>query len=144
MYTHPAYSRSGVGRLILTLCEQAAKEEGFKRLELMGTMSGEPLYTKYGLVPIETSCLGPDRHWCSASLVDRGSETCHRPRNLGSEHHRVVVIGSLEDQLLGQRRGLVGNPGAEPRRNHAVPVAVHHGHGDLAVLQVVEHGETVS
>jgi GNAT superfamily N-acetyltransferase len=53
MYTNPAYARRGAGRLILTLCEQAAKEEGFTRLELMGTMSGEPLYTSYGFVPIE-------------------------------------------------------------------------------------------
>jgi len=53
MYTNPAYARRGVGQLILELCQQAAKEEGFTRLELMGTMSGEPLYTKYGFVPIE-------------------------------------------------------------------------------------------
>lgn len=53
MYTNPAYSRRGVGRLILSLCEQAAKEEGFTRLELVGTMAGEPLYTRYGFVPTE-------------------------------------------------------------------------------------------
>ena len=53
MNTTPAYARRGVGRLILSLCQKAAKEEGFKRLELMGTMAGEPLYTKYGFVPIE-------------------------------------------------------------------------------------------
>jgi hypothetical protein len=53
MYTNPAYARRGVGRLILTLCQQAAKEEGFTRLELMGSMSGEPLYTSYGFVPVE-------------------------------------------------------------------------------------------
>jgi len=53
MYTNPAYARRGVGRLILSLCQQAAKDEGFTRLELMGTMAGEPLYTTYGFVPIE-------------------------------------------------------------------------------------------
>ncbi len=53
MYTHPAYARRGVGRLILQLCEAAAAAEGFTRLELMATLSGEPLYTAYGFRPIE-------------------------------------------------------------------------------------------
>ncbi len=53
MYTNPAFARQGVGWLILTLCESAAAEEGFTRLELMGTMSGQPLYTAYGFVPVE-------------------------------------------------------------------------------------------
>jgi GNAT superfamily N-acetyltransferase len=53
MYTHPAYARRGVGRLILQLCEAAAAAEGFTRLELMSTLSGEPLYTAYGFRPIE-------------------------------------------------------------------------------------------
>ena len=53
MYTHPAFARRGVGRLILELCEAAAKAEGFARLELMGTMSGKPLYESYGFEPIE-------------------------------------------------------------------------------------------
>jgi len=52
MYTDPAFARQGVGWLILTLCERAAAAEGFTRLELMGTMSGQPLYTKYGFVPV--------------------------------------------------------------------------------------------
>ena len=53
MYTAPAFARRGVGWLILTLCERAAAAEGFTRLELMGTMSGQPLYTKFGFVPVE-------------------------------------------------------------------------------------------
>ena len=53
MYTNPKYARRGVGRLVLSLCEKAAAAEGFKRLELVGTLSGEPLYTAYGFAPIE-------------------------------------------------------------------------------------------
>jgi GNAT superfamily N-acetyltransferase len=53
MYTSPAYTRRGVGRLILSLCEASAAAEGFKRLELMSTLSGEPLYTAYGFRPME-------------------------------------------------------------------------------------------
>ena len=53
MYTNPAYARRGVGRLILSLCEAAAAAEGFRTLELMSTLSGEPLYTAYGFRPLE-------------------------------------------------------------------------------------------
>jgi GNAT superfamily N-acetyltransferase len=53
MYTHPACARRGVGRLILELCEAAAKAEGFTRLELMATLSGRPLYESYGFQAIE-------------------------------------------------------------------------------------------
>jgi GNAT superfamily N-acetyltransferase len=53
MYTHPDFARRGVGRLILSLCEDAARAEGFRRLELMGTLSGRPLYEAYGFAAIE-------------------------------------------------------------------------------------------
>ena len=62
MYTHPDFARRGVGRLILSLCEQAAAAEGFSRVELAGTLSGEPLYTMAGYTPI--------RHFSD----DRGGE----------------------------------------------------------------------
>lgn len=53
MYTHPDHARKGVGRLILSLCEAAAKSQGFSRMELMSTMSGEPLYRRFGYQPDE-------------------------------------------------------------------------------------------
>jgi GNAT superfamily N-acetyltransferase len=53
MYTHPNFARRGVGRLILQLCEAAAQAEGFRRLELMATLSGRALYAQCGYVDIE-------------------------------------------------------------------------------------------
>ena len=53
MYTHPAFARRGVGRLILDLCEIAARAEGFAGLELMATLSGRELYSRCGYVEIE-------------------------------------------------------------------------------------------
>ena len=53
MYTHPDWTRRGIGRLILELCEQAARKEGFSRCQLAATLSGQPLYRAAGYQPIE-------------------------------------------------------------------------------------------
>lgn len=53
MYTHPAFARRGVGRLVLQLCEDAARGEGFSRTELIATMAGAPLYSACGYRIIE-------------------------------------------------------------------------------------------
>jgi GNAT superfamily N-acetyltransferase len=53
MYTHPRFTRRGVGRLILARCESAARAEGFTTLELMATLSGRPLYEASGFTAIE-------------------------------------------------------------------------------------------
>lgn len=48
MYTDPDFARCGVGRLLLTLCEGAARHAGFHRVELMATAAGVPLYAACG------------------------------------------------------------------------------------------------
>lgn len=53
MYTDPAFTRRGVGRLILATCETNAAAEGFTRCEMAATMAGEPLYAACGYQRIE-------------------------------------------------------------------------------------------
>lgn len=53
MYTHPDFTRRGIGRMILDACEAAAAAEGFGRCELAATMAGEPLYLACGYREIE-------------------------------------------------------------------------------------------
>lgn len=70
MYTHPNHTRKGVGRLILSLCESAAKDAGFARAELMSTLAGEPLYRACGYEPIER--VTDDRGGAPVPLVRMG------------------------------------------------------------------------
>jgi len=53
MYTHPDWIRKGVGSLVINLGEEAAKNLGFKKCELMATQSGKLLYKAKGYKPIE-------------------------------------------------------------------------------------------
>lgn len=48
MYTHPAWVRRGIGSLLLDLGERAAREAGFRSIELGSTVPGEPLYLARG------------------------------------------------------------------------------------------------
>lgn len=53
MYTAPRFARRGVGRLILSLCERAARTQGFARVELAATLAGVPLYRACGYEVLE-------------------------------------------------------------------------------------------
>ena len=52
-YVHPEWSRRGIGRQILAACESAAAAAGFKRVELVATLPGEPLYLALGYSKFE-------------------------------------------------------------------------------------------
>jgi GNAT superfamily N-acetyltransferase len=53
MFVRPDWTRRGLGRRILVACEDAARQEGFRRLSLMATLPGYPLYLAYGFAPLE-------------------------------------------------------------------------------------------
>ncbi len=52
MYTHPSWTRKGIGALLIELGEDAARKEGFKTIELGSTLAGEPLYRAMGFVEV--------------------------------------------------------------------------------------------
>jgi len=47
-YVAPAHSRQGIARRLLEVCEDAARESGFRRAELAATLPGVPLYAATG------------------------------------------------------------------------------------------------
>ncbi len=52
MYTHPDWTRRGIGGLLLELGENAARKAGFKTIELGSTIPGEPLYRAKGYIEV--------------------------------------------------------------------------------------------
>ncbi len=53
MYTHPDFTRRGIGRFLLEAGENAARTEGFKTMEMGSTAPGRPLYEACGYEFVE-------------------------------------------------------------------------------------------
>jgi N-acetylglutamate synthase-like GNAT family acetyltransferase len=47
-FIHPAWARRGIGSQIMKQCEASVLEAGFKTIEIIATLAGEPLYSKFG------------------------------------------------------------------------------------------------
>lgn len=47
-YVHPDWARRGIATIILDACEQAAREHGFKSVEMMATLPGVKFYRTRG------------------------------------------------------------------------------------------------
>ncbi|MBK8001817.1 MAG: GNAT family N-acetyltransferase [Verrucomicrobia bacterium] len=47
-FVHPDWARSGIGRAIMTKCEEAIRAADFRRIEIVATLAGEPLYRGFG------------------------------------------------------------------------------------------------
>ena len=52
-FVHPQWARRGIGRSLITACEQAIARDGFRNVELVATLAGEPLYLAFGYAVIE-------------------------------------------------------------------------------------------
>ncbi|MFK8031764.1 MAG: GNAT family N-acetyltransferase [Gammaproteobacteria bacterium] len=52
-FVHPEFARRGIGNELIRLSETAAAELGFKRMELVATLSGERLYASVGYKPLK-------------------------------------------------------------------------------------------
>jgi GNAT superfamily N-acetyltransferase len=52
-FVHPAWTRRGIGSMILQACETAAVAAGFRRFEMGATLTGVPLYKARGYVTLE-------------------------------------------------------------------------------------------
>jgi GNAT superfamily N-acetyltransferase len=47
-FVHPDHARKGIARAILTRCEEEARAQGFRSLELMATLPGVEFYKSCG------------------------------------------------------------------------------------------------
>jgi GNAT superfamily N-acetyltransferase len=72
MFVRPDRTRRGLGTIILEACEDAAREGGFRRLSLMATLPGIPLYVRFGFSVLrhETITL-PDGVTLAAASMDK-------------------------------------------------------------------------
>jgi GNAT superfamily N-acetyltransferase len=52
-FVAPEHARRGIGRLLLLHCERLAAAEGYRRLQLVATLPGVPLYSAMGYVAVE-------------------------------------------------------------------------------------------
>jgi GNAT superfamily N-acetyltransferase len=52
-FVHPEWARQGLGRTLFEACRAAAEAAGFRSLELVATLPGEPLYTALGFIVVE-------------------------------------------------------------------------------------------
>ena len=52
-FVHPGFARQGIGREIMRRSELAAREAGFRDIEIIATLPGEPLYAACGYTVIE-------------------------------------------------------------------------------------------
>ncbi len=52
MYCHPDWARKGIGRYIMNICEQAARDAGFNKMVLGSTLAGQPLYEACGFTVV--------------------------------------------------------------------------------------------
>ena len=85
MFVREDWTRRGLGRRILEECEAAARREGFRRLALMSTLPGLPLYAAYGFRPLEgVDVTMPDGVAIACVSMEMPIDPDGRPRRPGA------------------------------------------------------------
>jgi len=52
-FVHPAWARCGIGRSIMVACERGIAQAGFRTVDIVATLAGEPLYAAFGYGVVE-------------------------------------------------------------------------------------------
>jgi len=52
-FVHPAWARRGIGRSIMAASEKAIVRAGFRTVDLVATLAGEPLYAAFAYTVVE-------------------------------------------------------------------------------------------
>jgi len=52
-FVHPQWARRGIGRSIMSACERAIVQAGFRKVDIVATLAGEPLYAAFGYTVVE-------------------------------------------------------------------------------------------
>jgi GNAT superfamily N-acetyltransferase len=52
-FVHPASARRGIAAALMRHCERAAANAGFKTMELVATLAGQPLYAASGFATVD-------------------------------------------------------------------------------------------
>lgn len=52
-FVDPRWARRGIGRQIMELSEEAAQRAGFRQIDIVATLAGEPLYLRFGYHEVE-------------------------------------------------------------------------------------------
>jgi predicted N-acetyltransferase YhbS len=52
-FVHPSWARRGIGRSIMAASEEAIRIGGFRAIDVVATLAGEPLYAAFGYAIVE-------------------------------------------------------------------------------------------
>lgn len=67
-FVHPDWARRGIGRSVMVACEKAILASGFRTVDIVATLAGEPLYAAFGYAVVERYTI-PTRDGLSLAVV---------------------------------------------------------------------------
>lgn len=106
-FIHPNWARRGIGRSILVACEAAIRQARFQKIELVATLTGEPLYAANGYSVVECYEV-PMSDGLALPVVKMAKTFMQRlGKNDGGYFGEQIVIRDIlrEMKLAAQERG---------------------------------------